>query len=121
MATYCFRCPLCGRKTETTSREPAPTCTGPYKDDDYGRHFALEMVRDFKAEGFGIGSGVRVSRDGTVAEQARLFLPDNSEFAGPGDPDGTKGAREWLETHQPKTPQAARYKIPGLEFERKSF
>lgn len=59
------------------------------------------MVRDWKAEGVGVGSGVRVSRDGTLRDQARLFLPDNDEFKGPGDPDGTKGMREWRETHSP--------------------
>jgi hypothetical protein len=31
-----------------------------------------------------------------------LFLPTAKEVAGPGDPDGSKGIREWNETHDPK-------------------
>ena len=31
-----------------------------------------------------------------------LFLPTAKELAGPGDPDGSKGIREWNETHDPK-------------------
>ncbi len=77
-----------------------------------------DMGRDYRAESVGIGAGVRVSRTGTNLDQARLFLPDNSEFAGPGDPDGKKGAREWLDTHQPKESSGHN---PLLEIERRSF
>lgn len=118
---YCFVCPLCSRRTEANVRDPAPTCTGPYTDGSYGNHFEQEMRRDYAAEGVGIGSGVRVSRDGTVADQARLFLPDNDDFKGPGDPDGTRGAREWHEINQPKSSAAARYRIPNLSVEKRSF
>jgi hypothetical protein len=31
-----------------------------------------------------------------------LFLPTAKELAGPDDPDGSKGIREWNETHDPK-------------------
>lgn len=31
-----------------------------------------------------------------------LFLPTAKELAGPGDPDGSKGIREWNEAHDPK-------------------
>lgn len=71
------------------------------------------MVRDYRAEAVGIGEGVRVSRTGTNIEQARLVLPNNGDFAGPGDPDGTKGMREWHDTHEPKTQAAARAQAPG--------
>lgn len=60
------------------------------------------MRRDYGAEGVGLGSGVKVSRDGTVRDSAALFLPDNRDFAGPGDPDGNKGMREWREEHTPR-------------------
>jgi hypothetical protein len=107
---FCFKCVECGARFEQREREPAPACI---------RH-ELYMVRDYKAEGVGIGSGVRVSRDGTVSEQAKQFLPDNSEFAGPGDPDGTKGMREWHETHQPKESVRRQVQLPG-HIEKKSF
>lgn len=109
---YCFKCPQCGYWLETPIRDPAPTCASDAHDLEY------TMRRDYRAEGVGLGSGIKVSRDGTVLDQARLFLPDNDEFAGPGDPDGTKGAREWLESHQPKESKGHN---PLLEIERRSF
>jgi len=30
------------------------------------------------------------------------FLPTARDFAGPADPDGTKGLQEWGDTHEPK-------------------
>lgn len=77
------------------------------------------MLRDYKAEGVGIGSGVRVSRDGLVSDQARLFLPTNDDFKGPGDPDGTKGMAQWRESHAPR-PGNKKPFWPG-EVERKVF
>jgi len=59
------------------------------------------MVRDYRAEAVGIGAGVRVSRAGTMKDQRELFLPTNRDFAGNGDPDGTKGMREWRENNAP--------------------
>lgn len=91
-------------------------CYGPTVEDT---HDEIDMVRDYRAEGVGVGAGVRVSRDGTNLDQARLFLPDNSEFAGPGDPDGKKGAREWLDSHEPK--EAGGATNPLLDIERRSF
>lgn len=81
-------------------------------------HERVLYIRDYRAESFGVGVGVRVSRDGTVRDQARLFLPGNDEFKGPDDPDGTKGAREWLESHQPKEKGGHN---PLLETERNLF
>jgi len=62
----------------------------------------LPMRRDYGAEGVGLGSGVKVSRDGLVADQAALFLPSNKDYAGPGDPDGNKGMRKWRDSHGPR-------------------
>ena len=103
--TYCFKCIVCGAPTEGQTRVAPSHCNS-------------TMKRDYRAESVGVGSGVRVSRDGTNLDQARLFLPDNSEFAGPGDPDGKKGAREWLDTHQPKESGGHN---PLLDIERRSF
>lgn len=63
--------------------------------------------------GFGVGSGVKVSRDGTDHELAELFLPNNDEFISPSDPDGTKGMRNWHETHRPKEGAGDRSLVPG--------
>jgi hypothetical protein len=78
------------------------------------------MGRDYQREAVGIGSGVRVSRDGTESDINKLFLPGNDEFVGPGDPDGTKGMREWHDTHQPKEGAGDRGKVPG-RIEKRSF
>lgn len=85
MATYCFRCTQCGNQV-THGARIAPTCHG-------------TMVRDWRSENVDIGSGVRVSRDGTTKDISRLFLPSADEFVGPNDPDGSKGIRKWNETH----------------------
>lgn len=105
---FCFKCLRCGLRWEQTDRFA----------DFCWQCGSFEVHRDYKAEGVGIGPGVRVSRDGTMLDQARLFLPDNDDFKGPGDPDGTKGARKWLDEHQPK--ESVGYN-PLLDIERKSF
>lgn len=115
-ASYCFKCQMCGRKEQTNGA--FPLCTGPYDDHSFGEHMPQDMIRDYKAEDVGLGSGTRVSRDGTNLEQARLFLPGNDEFVGPGDPDGKKGAREWLDNHQPMVTGGNN---PLLDIERRSF
>lgn len=105
MAIYCFKCPQCGTSFESIHRE--------------ARHCNVPGLRDYRAEAVGIGSGVRVSRDGTRMDQARLFLPDNKDFAGPGDPDGTKGMRDWHEKFEPRSDNPSPV-VPG-RIERKTF
>lgn len=106
MATYCYKCPECGNTYEARQYAGVICVCGE------------ECNRDYRAESVGIGTGVRVSRTGTNLDQARLFLPGNEEFKGPGDPDGKKGAREWLDTHQPKESGGHN---PLLDIERRSF
>lgn len=115
MKTYCYLCPVCGEREAHQSDGPEKVCcascmlkTGLWYD----------MHRDYRAEMVGIGSGVRVSRDGTSRDQAALFLPSNEDFKGPGDPDGSKGARRWLDDHAPKESGGNN---PLLDIERKSF
>jgi hypothetical protein len=65
----------------------------------------LEMRRDYRAEGVGVQTW-ELKRDreaGGLSNQAKLFLPDNSEFADESDPDGSKGMRAWRENHEPKS------------------
>ena len=108
MAIYCFKCPQCGAQVDTTTRE-AYYCGACARESELSNMVA--MVRDYRREAVGIGAGVRVSRDGTVADQAKLFLPDNSDYAGPGDPDGTKGMKAWHEQFEPKGSRPAQ--TPG--------
>ncbi len=108
MLKFCFKCPSCESSLETKVKDPAPVCP------DCG----IVMRRDYHTEGVGIGTGVKVSRTGTMRDQARLFLPDQNEFKSSDDPDGKRGARKWLEEHQPK--EKGGYN-PLLEIERRSF
>lgn len=106
--TYCYKCQNCGRKLELSFRtESFCSCVE-----------GQPMVRDYRTEAVGAGAGVAMSRTGTVRDQARLFLPSNDDFKGPSDPDGTKGAREWLDTHEAKEPKGHN---PLLDIERRSF
>lgn len=88
MATYCFVCVFCSARFESLHRSPL--------------HCGQAARRDYGAEGVGLGSGVKVSRDGTVNDSAALFLPGNKDFAGPRDPDGNKGMRKWRDAHGPR-------------------
>lgn len=101
MATYCFKCRDCGAALTGTDRAL----------NDGAVHCTTPIVRDYRAEAVGIGAGVRVSRTGTQADQARGILPDNGDFAGPGDPDGTKGMKAWHEQFEPKGSRPAQ--TPG--------
>lgn len=86
---YCWKCPLCGLRSESQLSH-------------YCECGAL-MKRDYRAEGVGLGSGVRASRE-TLSDDGyrKLFLPEASDYAGqPGDPTGEKGLREWREEHTP--------------------
>jgi hypothetical protein len=103
---FVFKCKVCGARAEVPSRD-APICC------------EAQMVRDYRAEGVGLGSGVRASREPNIHEQAALFLPTNDDFKGPGDPDGTKGMRAWREAHGPREGNKKPY-WPG-EVEKKVF
>lgn len=105
--TYCFRCAN-GHRFELSTRDPA----GCYECGE-------PLARDYRAEAVGVGSGVRVSRDGTLRDQARLFLPTNDEFKGPGDPDGTKGMRAWHDRFEPRADNPRPVQVG--EIERKVF
>lgn len=99
MRSYCFRCPGCGVRFEDHDPDlvrSCPACGGG------------PVVRDYRAEGFSLGSGTRSfdTRAMSHEEVARLFLPTTDDFKGPDDPDGTKGLRKWREEHAPKSPRA---------------
>jgi hypothetical protein len=59
--------------------------------------------RDWRAEGVGIGEGVRESRKEMSNSGYRdLFLPTAEDMMSADDPTGQKGLREWAETHGPR-------------------
>ena len=91
MTTYCFRCRLCGATSTSPDRDAIPdhACPGVY-------------ARDYAAEGFGVGVGVRVSKTGTERDQADLFLPHARDYASSEDPTGAKGLTAWNEQHGPR-------------------
>lgn len=109
MATYCFTCPTCGTTRETVSRE-VQVCP----------QLCDEMVRDYRAESVGVSiRNLRQEREHTVAERAAGMLPSNEDYKSASDPDGTKGIREWRETHNP-APGNKRPYWPG-SVEKKTF
>lgn len=91
MSVFCYICRDCGKREEVESGAAVPMCGG------------FLMNRDYKAERVGV-QVVQLQRDreanGTKGYQ-ELFLPTNKDFAGPNDPDGTKGMRDWRERHAP--------------------
>jgi hypothetical protein len=95
MATYCYRCPDCGAQTTSPHRSMSVYvcyCGGAWK-------------RDYRAENVGVSvADLKAARNGTggLEEVSRLMLPTNKDFIEPGDPDGTKGMRQWRDDHQPK-------------------
>lgn len=112
MAVYAYRCKECGAQQELSGPigqpTPAPTCHG-------------SMGRDYRAEAsqpLVVGLKLEREANGTRGYQD-LFLPGNKDFAGPGDPEGKKGMREWRDKHEPK-PGNKRPAWPG-EIERKVF
>lgn len=91
MAQYTFACPECGKyecvEAPVATGPRAPVCHGPMKRN-YRADGIRSNLRDLKRE-----------REGFTKE---LFLPTAEDYKSPGDPDGTKGLRQWDEDHSPK-------------------
>lgn len=97
MAVYCFLCRNCGDSFDLSG---VPTI-GDMACTSCG---AGPVVRDYRTEAVGVAV-VALQRErerGGAAAVRDLFLPTARELAGPGDPDGSKGIKEWNETHDPK-------------------
>jgi hypothetical protein len=101
VARYCFYCPACGAEYGVT----APLRLGPVAPYCIGHAETVETVRDYRAEQVGILGlpDLKHEREmGSAGNAAQLFLPENKDFAGPDDPDGTKGMAGWRNKHRPK-------------------
>jgi hypothetical protein len=94
MPEYAWRC-TCGERTTTVSSihdgPVAPSCSS----------CGGVTVRDYRAANLQLAIG-DLKRTNRVGHSASLFLPDAQYFESPTDPDGTKGIKEWNETHIPK-------------------
>lgn len=97
MARYSYKCSTCSGTAEVAaliSETPeVPRCP------EHG-----EMVRDYRADvPVAAIANLRRERELGGAKAARdLFLPTAKDFAGPSDPDGQKGIRDWADRHQPR-------------------
>src|SRR5262249_46132747 len=98
---YCWRCPLCDCTAETPIRE-APLCHPEYTTS--GHSSPVSMKRDYRAEAASpTVAGLKREREAGGARALRdHFLPKASDFAGPSDPEGTRGIRAWADRHGPK-------------------
>src|SRR5438128_1587023 len=103
MAVYSFRCGSCGARAQLSSPigtippPPVHACLGLKGRDTM-------MRRDYQADLPDFGNAVQVKREREAGgrEAVRdLFLPTAKDFAGPGDPDGSKGIRAWNDEHDP--------------------
>lgn len=97
MATYCHSCKNCGYSVQLVGIQvwgdsPCPACG------------VDAMRRDYRAEGVGV-QVVQLQRErerGGRAAVRDTFLPTAKDFESPGDPDGSKGIRNWAEEHGPR-------------------
>ena len=95
-AVYLFRCRDCGRRHAGFDPDPkllaCESCGSP-------------VIRDYRAEGVNDGASAKLKREREGKGDAYMrdqFLPTAKDYAGPGDPDGSKGLREWNDTHGPR-------------------
>lgn len=109
-AVYLFRCRLCENRT-SSFEQTTGAC---------GRCGMDSMIRDYRAEGVAPAiANLRRENGGQDLNWFKQnFLPTASEFAGPGDPDGSKGLTKWNDEHGPKDSNKApaRPEVPKRVF-----
>lgn len=86
---YCFRCKVCGATNEQNTREQ-PNC-----------HCGEVMVRDYKTELNSQTHFIPLHMSARNTSNKSDFLPSPKDFEKPGDSDGSKGMKEWKDTHKP--------------------
>jgi hypothetical protein len=98
MALYCYRCPECGRLTESTERDLAPTCPTHIESGVF-----VAMRRSYRDEGVSpqVANLKREREAGGPSAVRDMFLPTAKDYESPSDPDGSKGLSNWAETHAP--------------------
>jgi hypothetical protein len=97
VATYCYKCLNCEAKftgvTPGSAGElnlPCGSCGG-------------RITRDYRAEAVGFSTAsLAHAREFDMQSHRDQFLPTPADYAGPDDPDGQKGLREWRESVSPK-------------------
>ena len=95
MTTFCYICTSCeATGTSTSNQKVGAAC--PVCPEGVLR-------RDWKAEGVGIGPGVRESAlELSPSGYRELFLPTEEDLSSADDPTGQKGMKEWMDEHEPK-------------------
>lgn len=109
--TYVYSCRECDTWVEHSAQNISLSCPA---------GCATWLKRDYRRENAGIAvTTLKREREHTKEEYAAKFLPSNSDFAKPGDPDGKKGMRQWREQNSPGNGNKKPY-WPG-EVERTTF
>lgn len=93
-AIYLFRCPTCGNRQALFRPDP-DTC----------EHCGTDrMVRDYRSEGVTANTAALARERGGQDNGwfRENFLPTAKDYAGPTDPDGTKGLQKWNDEHGPR-------------------
>lgn len=100
MARYIFACRSCGAWTEGI--EPDPMAVDHIACGACGAQRGWK--RDYRAEGVVANTaGLARERDGKDNTWFRdNFLPTAKDYAGPSDPDGSKGLQKWNDEHGPR-------------------
>jgi hypothetical protein len=100
MATFCFKCDGAhDAACRTTVELLVPDASAMNKGRPH--HF----VRDWQRENVGFQT-LQLKREretGGSSAVRDLFLPKAADYAGPGDPDGSKGIRQWNDEHAPSS------------------
>lgn len=111
MATYLYRCTTCNQRLSVDFMLP---------EDEASHCQEHDVKRDYRGEGVGIAiANLKQEREHSYEERAAGMLPSNKDYMSASDPDGTKGIREWRETHHPAADNKKPY-WPGT-VEKKSF
>lgn len=93
--TFCYICTSCESTGTSASNQKVGTACPVCAEGT--------LRRDWRAEGVGIGPGVRESNlELSPSGYRDLFLPSEADLSSVDDPDGTKGMREWMDEHEPK-------------------
>lgn len=94
MATYSFKCGMCDNKLDATravgdNRPPVCQC-------------GTTMNRDLRREWDSQEVHIPVHMSAKNTSNKSDFLPSAKDFEAPGDSDGSKGMKEWKDTHKLK-------------------
>jgi hypothetical protein len=98
MAQYVWKC-----ENGHVFVQKSPMAIGPVVPGAGCLECGAPMRHDYLAENAGIDrTSLTPDHVDRVRKHQALFLPGAKDFAGPDDPDGIVGLKEWQDTHQPR-------------------